>query len=521
MYTRYQAGPEPGNLIFTPAHHLLVIAIRRGLPNDVHTIDELLAFPGNLISIDVAHLNVSSSTAASQKATLSIEQALMAGAFSDYLQRRDIKMLERHYLNLTETLDQMGVQLEQPFASDENCLKWAPLALNKLNDANSQRTRGQGLTQMTRRLIRADPNPPKDTSPRSLKNYRRNARRIAEQQLFSLEAEKQSTTFSRADMDARLAGLRASNFADEVLRRAVEVVEADGIGNGGSGRLENEAADAEDPEGRLFVGGDQTGEDDSPAEPEEDLERAVARLGNDLPRDRDGAIIAALEDDNREMDVEDATSDPVKEHNLKAHLDSHRGGNFHHPVSRWKRKAMLECKRDGYLFCPYCEGAKLEGVKRYKEINELIRHIMGSGQLTTNAEHDKLKAADGWYDEDFAQADFLPASAESMVKYMRRGVKSLQAEDIEVSTPRQLLHPEPYEHSDRIVRGSHPEALLGTRYTPFVTAHPEGLQTDQPSVEDSIPLHLKNFVGAGYGLTPTNPLPAYTHATKPGAPARR
>lgn len=222
-------------------------------------------------------------------------------------------MLERHYLNLTETLDQMGVQLEQPFASDENCLKWAPLALNKLNDANSQRTRGQGLTQMTRRLIRADPNPPKDTSPRSLKNYRRNARRIAEQQLFSLEAEKQSTTFSRADMDARLAGLRASNFADEVLRRAVEVVEADGIGNGGSGRLENEAADAEDPEGRLFVGGDQTGEDNSPAELEEDLERAVARLGNDLPRDRDGAIIAALEDDNREMDVEDATSDPVRD----------------------------------------------------------------------------------------------------------------------------------------------------------------------------------------------------------------
>jgi len=114
-------------------------------------------------------------------------------------------------------------------------------------------------------------------------------------------------------MDARLAGLRASGFADEVLRRAVEVVEADGIGNGGSARLENEAADAEDPEGRLFVGGDQTGEDNSPAELEEDLERAVARLGNDLPRDRDGAIIAALEDDDREMDVEDATSDPVRD----------------------------------------------------------------------------------------------------------------------------------------------------------------------------------------------------------------
>ncbi|KAK0364412.1 hypothetical protein LTR91_003761 [Friedmanniomyces endolithicus] len=197
------------------------------------------------------------------------------------------------------------------------------------------------------------------------------------------------------------------------------------------------------------------------------------------------------------------------EYRFDSYLQTHLRSHFHHPESKWKRKAVLEFRRDRYLCCPYCEGAGLGDAKRYKEMRELIRHIMGSGQLTTNAEHDKLKAADGWYDEDFAQADFLPASAESMVKYMRRGVKSLQAEDIEVSTPRQLLHPEPYEHSDRIVRGSHPEALLGTRYTPFVTAHPEGLQTDQPSVEDSIPLHLKNFVGAGYGLTPTYPLPAY------------
>ncbi|KAK1056354.1 hypothetical protein LTR74_014961 [Friedmanniomyces endolithicus] len=357
MYTRYQAGPEPGNLIFTPAHRLLVIAIRRGLPNGVHTIDELLASPGNLISIDVAHLNDSIFYRGKEKGdALDYSKTLTSTALTVYLQRRgkavgytmniswysirrraatdmvhwigmaytrillghfpDSKTLERHYLNLTETLDQMGVLLEQPIATDETRRMWAPLALNKLTvltNANLQRTRGQALTQMTRRLILADPNPPGDMSPRSLKNHRRNARRIAEEQLFSLEAEKQRTTFSRADMDARLAGLRASSFADEVLRRAVEVVEADGIGDGGSGRLENEAADAEDPEGRLFVGGDQTGKDDSPAEPEEDLERAVARLGNDLPRDRDGAIIAALEDDNREMDVEDATSDPVRD----------------------------------------------------------------------------------------------------------------------------------------------------------------------------------------------------------------
>ncbi|KAK0270754.1 hypothetical protein LTR35_011259 [Friedmanniomyces endolithicus] len=578
-------SPEPGNLIFSPAHRLLVIALRRGLLKDIHTIDELLDFPGHVISIDVAHLHDIVFYGSKQKGeALDYSKPLMTQGLNDYLQRRgkavgyttgitwysirrraatdmvhrigmastriflghspDSQLLERHYLNLTETLDQMGVLLEQPIAADEGRLDWAPLALNKLTNANLQRTRGQALVQMTRRLILADPNPPKDTSPRSLKNYRRNARRIAEQQLFSLEAEKQRTTFSRADMDARLAGLRASNFADEVLRRAVEVVEADGIGNGGSGRLENEAADAEDPEGRLFVGGDQTGEDDSPAEPEEDLERAIARLGNDLPRDRDGAIIAAIEDDNREMDVEDATSDPVKDTSYRdlaksmmellldntlstwAQTDrrcpmcleddtvgeaqrTHLRSHFHHPVSKWKRKVVLEFRRDGYLYCPYCEGAGLGDAKRYKKMRELIRHIMGSGPLTTDAEHDKLKAADGWYDEDFAQADNLPVLAKTMANRMRRGVENLEVEDVEIWTPRQLLQPEPYEHSERIVRGSHPLAPLPTRYTPFITTHPESLQIDLPSVESSIPPHLKDFVGTGYGLTSTNPLPAY------------
>ncbi|KAK1056355.1 hypothetical protein LTR74_014962 [Friedmanniomyces endolithicus] len=119
-------------------------------------------------------------------------------------------------------------------------------------------------------------------------------------------------------------------------------------------------------------------------------------------------------------------------------------------------------------------------------MKELIRHIMGSGPLNTNAEHDKLKAADGWYDEDFAQGDNLPVLAKTMANRMRRGVENLQAEDIKIWTPRQLLQPEPYEHSDRI-----------------------GLQIDLSSVESSIPPHLKDFVGTGYGLTLTNPLPAY------------
>jgi len=197
------------------------------------------------------------------------------------------------------------------------------------------------------------------------------------------------------------------------------------------------------------------------------------------------------------------------EYRFDSYLETHLRSHFHHPVSKWKRKVVLEFRRDGHLYCPFCEGAGLGDAKKYKEMRELIRHIMGSGPLNTNAEHDKLKAADGWYDEDFAQADNLPVLTKTMANRMKRGVENLQAEDVEIWMPRQLLQPEPCEHSDRIVRGSHSLAPLPTRYTPFVTTHPEGLQIDLSSVESSIPPHLKDFVGTGYGLTSTNPLPAY------------
>ncbi|KAK5116858.1 hypothetical protein LTR85_009118 [Meristemomyces frigidus] len=593
-------SPQARNLIFSPAHRLLVIALRRGLIQGISTIDELLNYPGFVIPIAQEHLADVVFFAGRPKGdAINPEKPLAAHALTEYLQRRgkqigyttpitwyslrrraatdmaarigleatrlflghnpDSQVLERYYLNLTETLDATGVLLEQEVSAtgrpDAIRLNWAPLALNKLENEDVQRLRGNALAQMTRRLILADPDPPKDMSARALKNYRRNARRVAEEHLNAVEAEKQRTSMSKADMDKRQAGLRASQFADEVLQRALQATEENGIGSSFTGPTHPSLENAQDEDGRLFIGAeDAEPEDAQVPEREDDFEHTLAQFDKELQRDEEGAIVIGVDNDDNELDMEDAQRTQVqeasykllaksmmellmdntisehttwsqmdktcplcqddetvsdqqrtKEHKLKAHLDSHLNGNFHHPVSKWKRKADYEYKdENGRFACPYCEGAGLPDIPAYKRLQDLIVHIMESSQLSTGRKHDELKAADGWYDDDFQHADNLPPSIESVAKHMARGVKKLNEVGIDTSPQRQLLRPEPFEGSDSIVRGSHPDAPLSARYGPYVDS---GAPTLSPA-EHAMPSHLADLIGTGYMLAP-NPLPSY------------
>ncbi|KAK4545856.1 hypothetical protein LTR36_002420 [Oleoguttula mirabilis] len=601
-FTMKMDSPQARNLIFSPAHRLLVISLRRGVLQGISSIDELLNYSGYVIPIAPEHLDDVIFLAGRPKGdAIDLEKPLVAHALTEYLQRRgkqigynmritwysirrraatdmaarigleatrlflghspDSQVLELYYLNLTETLDSTGVLLEQAISttgrSDQMRLNWAPLALNRLENVSLQRLRGNALAQMTRRLILADPDPPKDLSARALKNYRRNARRVAEEHLTQVEAEKQRTTLSKADMDKRQAGLRASQFADEVLQRALEAAEENGIGSSFTGQADASLEDAQDEDGSLFIGAETADAEEAPEpEPEDDIERTMANFSKELERDADGAIITSVDHDDHELDMEDAPRAQVqeasykmqakvmmellmdntfpntppgpkwtrlalfarmmtpsasnsgfqaKEHKLKAHLDSHLNGNFHHPVSKWKRKAEFECKNeDGRFACPYCEGAGAPDVPAYKRLQDLILHIMDSSQISTGRKHDELKAADGWYDDDFQYAHNLPPSMESVAKHMARGAKNLAAAGIDTTPRRQLLQPEPYERSKSIVRGSHPEAPLPARIAPYVQSGPPTL----PTAEHAIPPHLVDYVGTGYMKAP-NPLPAY------------
>lgn len=352
-------SPTAENLVFSPSHRLLVIALRRGLLQDISSIDELLAYTGHVIPISPEHLDDTIFYSGQPKGDgLDFTKSLRAPALTDYLRRRgrqigytssiswysirrraatdmamrigtsatrlflghtpDSQVLERYYLNMTETLDQSGILLDEPIESgghsSEKYKNWAPLALDRLKHTAFQQTRGNALAQLTQRIILADPDPPQNLSAQSIKNYRRNARRIAEQQLIAVEAEKQRTSISKADMDQRRAALRASHFADEVLQRALEATETHGIGNAFAGQLNPELEDANDEDGSNFVRVEgASGAQAADQEAEEDLEQVMARLGQDVQTDASGAIVARIDDDDQYVDIDNAQRTPIKQ----------------------------------------------------------------------------------------------------------------------------------------------------------------------------------------------------------------
>ena len=149
--------------------------------------------------------------------------------------------------------------------------------------------------------------------------------------------------------------------------------------------------------------------------------------------------------------------------------------------------------------------AGLDTDRGYEKILRVMYHIVDSSQLTTSQRYDELKAADGWYDDEWANALDSRGTARTVHMRAAEGVKAAKALSIDMSPARQLVNIEPYEKSHSIVRGTNPHDSMDPRYHPFVqsSSHPVA------STLDTIPDHLKNFIVPGLTLTPTNPLPAY------------
>ena len=143
-------SPEPQNIVFSPAHRLLVIALRRNVLDGVTTLDELLSSELYNIRISTAHLDDVVFLAGTQKGeAVNPDRPMKAHAMTEHLQRRgtfmgyttkltwyairrraatdmarrigmkatriflghtaDSQTLERYYLNAAETLNNMGI----------------------------------------------------------------------------------------------------------------------------------------------------------------------------------------------------------------------------------------------------------------------------------------------------------------------------------------------------------------------------------------------------------------------------
>jgi hypothetical protein len=266
-------APDVNNLIFSPAHRLLVIAIRRELLVDINTLDDLMAYTKRYIQVKREHRNDFVFWRSKAKG-IGLDQGvpLAADALAEYLKRVCHKIgytpqyigfnsirrrvasdltsrigadstrrilghspesttLEKYYLLMGPLADTTSLALAQPLehgsAYPERLRRqWAPLVDGKLTDAAALRLRGQFLKRMVDRLAAADDNPPADayTTEAGSRRYRKNLRLKAFQAL--LEGEKEQLKDDNTELKEHQGRQRdrlASRFAEAIIKRAHEL----------------------------------------------------------------------------------------------------------------------------------------------------------------------------------------------------------------------------------------------------------------------------------------------------------
>ncbi|SMY20838.1 unnamed protein product [Zymoseptoria tritici ST99CH_1A5] len=335
--------PDANNLIFSPAHRLLVIALRRGLLAGIETIEDL-------INCDLARVPFKPEAATqplffrgrAKGAGLDTSSPLTSHALADYLRKTGHKVgwnfttmgfgpirrraltdivarvglaqarriaghapdtftLEKYYLQLAPIYQQTETLLEQDIApggfSDQARRNWAPLVTGKLTDERLRRTRGNALLTMTNRLALADENPPEDFSTDARRQYRKRLRRFAHQALLEHERAQQQRELTREEAQRRTAAISASSFADAVVARALALQHAREV----SGGDENEDVDMDnDNEYEDWDGFEEEGDgndfDQDDMTEEQDLEDAARE------QETDSMTIPAETDENGASD---------------------------------------------------------------------------------------------------------------------------------------------------------------------------------------------------------------------------
>ncbi|KAK7527945.1 uncharacterized protein IWZ02DRAFT_141087 [Phyllosticta citriasiana] len=110
----------------------------------------------------------------------------------------------------------------------------------------------------------------------------------------------------------------------------------------------------------------------------------------------------------------------------EVHLRRHQEGTYHSRRSRWDRmqKHLVEQNPGRGWVCPYCPQS---AQKDYGSLSHLVRHILGTGERRRESVlsdealllHERLKAEDGWYDDDF-QGDVSTERKRSREREARR-----------------------------------------------------------------------------------------------------
>lgn len=184
-----------------------------------------------------------------------------------------------------------------------------------------------------------------------------------------------------------------------------------------------------------------------------------------------------------------------KEYTSAANLDTHLRGNFHTPVSEWKRYVKLHCvskSNKELLECPYCKEARIANADTYKTIRGLVDHVKDSTPSSTSERHDELKANAGWYDEDFQKS--ITAGVQANTAQASRGVRRRRLLDLGiVLTPGHVIE-EAFPHP------TIPNVSIGPPQSEDpADLFPQLVSRGLPVRNlDVIPPHLEGIIGKGY-----------------------
>ncbi|KAF4456865.1 hypothetical protein F53441_1076 [Fusarium austroafricanum] len=369
------------------------MAFRRGILEGIETLDQLLSADTKYIPIKLEFSETLIFLAAGPCGLTVTQEPLRATALTTYVSLRGQKIatdlshkigkdaacslmnhdphsrtLEKYYLLLEDTLDVSGLSLDELGGEDgghtEEMLKTGnDLALHVLTDERARKVYGPALNALMHKMMMGDDDYPALAMEKELRNYKR--RRV-----------------SRLDM---------SRLSQWVLNKARQNLAAPVSTNEDNGEGDDPDSAVDENTGLFIHNVEEL--------PEEDLDEQVDRAAG-------GAINRELDEGDPGDEDDDIPYMAAAKTFMQAILDN--------PMSEYRnlRRDGIPCPRcqeddtigrelkipalspEAEVACPYCK--ELGDKTTFFHVKALIKHITYGKH---SPEHDRLKRADGWYDD--------------------------------------------------------------------------------------------------------------------------
>ncbi|KAK2479087.1 hypothetical protein H9L39_08461 [Fusarium oxysporum f. sp. albedinis] len=407
-------------MVFSVPHRLLTMAVRRGILDGIETLDQLFSSEAKYISIKPEFLDKPVFLAASPRGLKVTEEPTRATALTQYVSLRgqkigysqdltfysfrrraatdltrkiggdaarslmnhdpDFRTLEKYYLSLEDTLDVSGLALDEVDGdtgghTEEMLKSGHDLAIHVLTDERARKIHGPALNALMSQMMLGDENYPALASAKELRNYKRVVRRAAIKALLAQEVQDQRREMSQTDYNERVRRLERSRLGEHVLKKARRNLAApEPIDEGES--PSDEPPTAVDETTGLFI-------HDVEELPEQDLDDQINNTGGH------GVIHRELDEGEPEANEDIPYIEAAKA--------------FMQLILSNTMSEYRNLRKNG-VPCPQCQDDDTisqelkicDTDSSFFHVKALVRHIIYG---SFGAEHDRLKRADGWYND--------------------------------------------------------------------------------------------------------------------------